>query len=161
MRGLLEAPEPIETDILKRRIEDLEQELQNERLKAQEERARSSGALKSLARLRSQLQPLYGALRAVFGELDSVGIEPNGNTPETSSGPLDAARYAPWKEKYRGHTASAIDILVKYEAGLSRKQLASFLRVEPGSGTMSQIIFKLNKAELIVKDGNLLRLKRL
>lgn len=106
---------------------------------------------------RDRLGNLLHGLRAVFGG----NGESTPSQSSSSSGPLDPSRYAPWKEKFRGQTASAIDILVKYEAGLTRKQLASFLRVEPGSGTMSQIIFKLNKAELIVKDGNLLRLKRL
>lgn len=119
-------------------------------------RAEFGNFKESYERDRNQLASLLHGLRAVFGGSGEMPA-----SSPSSTGPLDPSRYAPWKEKFRGQTASAIDILVKYEAGLTRKQLASFLRVEPGSGTMSQIIFKLNKAELIVKDGNLLRLKRL
>jgi hypothetical protein len=86
---------------------------------------------------------------------------PGGAVSAPSNSPLDSSRYEPWKQKFPGQTATAINILAKYEAGLTRKQLAGFLRVEPGSGTMSQIIFKLNKAELIEKDGNIIRLRRI
>jgi hypothetical protein len=116
--------------------------------------------LPQMARLRSQVQPWYSALRALMGDLDAAGVEETSSSP-SASGPLDAARYLPWKNKYPGQTASAIDILCKYEAGLTRKQLAGFLGIEAGSGSMSQIIFKLNKAELIHKDGTNIRLKRL
>ena len=91
--------------------------------------------------------------------MDAAGVQSGESA--VSGGPLDPLRYAPWKEKFRGQTADAIDILIKYEGGLTRKQLAGYLRVEPGSGTMSQVIFKLNKADLIMKDGNLIRLRRL
>jgi hypothetical protein len=143
-----------------RTIAELEHDLEIEREKVREARAQMAASAKALARLRSQLQPWYAALRSLFGELDAAGVDA-GATSTSSSGPLDAARYAPWKEKYRGQTADAIDILVKYEAGLSRKQLASFLKINSGSGSMSQIIFKLNKADLIEKDGSLIRLRRI
>ena len=107
---------------------------------------------------RSQLGAMLHGLRAV---LNGAVEAPASYASPSASGPLDPSRYAPWKQKFPGQTAAAIDILVKYESGLTRKQLASFLKVEPGSGTMSQIIFKLNKAELITKDGNVIRLKRL
>jgi hypothetical protein len=106
---------------------------------------------------RNKIGTILHALRSIFsGNADSVSTSsPSGGAP------LDASRYEPWKQKFPGRTASAIDLLVKYETGLSRKQLASFLRVDSGSGSMSQVIFKLNKAGLISKEGNLIRLKKL
>jgi hypothetical protein len=154
-----------ETDpeLLQRRIHRLEGELEDARAALREEREKTSAIVRAHAALQRALHPFYDGLRMVYGHLDTSagpGTASDGGS-SSPSGPLDGNRYQPWKDKFRGQTAEAIDILVKYEAGLSRKQLASFLRVEPGSGTMSQVIFKLNKAELIVKDGNLIRLKRI
>lgn len=142
LNGPIDAVHVDENASLREELDDLREEFEAFRSEVREERRQLAGILQSG--------------RVVFGG--------NGEMPASSpssTGPLDPSRYAPWKEKFRGQTAAAIDILVKYEAGLTRKQLASFLRVEPGSGTMSQIIFKLNKAELVIKDGNVLRLKRL
>jgi FtsZ-binding cell division protein ZapB len=147
-------------DELQRQIDNLKQDLEDARAATQRARDQSAAANRALTNIRKQFEPWYRALRALFGELDAAGI---GATSENgaSNSPLDSSRYQPWKDKFPGQAATAIDILAKYEAGLTRKQLAGFLRVEPGSGTMSQIIFKLNKAELIDKDGNIIRLRRL
>jgi len=145
-RPLLDGPihaEPVdELATLREEVSDLRAELED--LKSAYEQDRN------------RLGNLLHGLRAMFG-----GETVPSSAPSSGSGPLDPSRYAPWKEKFRGQTSNAIDILVKYEAGLSRKQLAAFLRVQPGSGSMAQIIFKLNSAGLIVKDGELIRLKRL
>lgn len=135
-------------DVLDRKIREKKAELED-----------INAAGKAIA---SRLYNAYLALQAFFEIHDApVGASAPANPTNSSTGPLDISRYAPWKNKYPGQTAQAIDILVKYEAGLSRKQLAGFLGIASGSGSMSQIIFKLNKADLIIKDGDLIRLKRL
>jgi hypothetical protein len=141
---------------LRGQVEDLRSSLHEEKT-----RARAAEAI--LENTKNALRPLYKfykGLGEIFGEIDISAMNFESSSAP-SNGPLNADRYQPWKDKFPGQTASAIDILAKYEAGLTRKQLAGFLKVEPGSGTMSQIIFKLNKAELIHKDGNTIRLKRI
>ena len=139
-------------------IEQLEEDNEGLREQVRELKEKLLSVSRGQVRLKQTLAPLHDALKMIFGELKDV--EANEPSVSSSTGPLESSRYEPWRQKFRGQTANAIDILVKYEAGLTRKQLASFLKVEPGSGTMSQIIFKLNKAELIHKDGNILRLRR-
>ena len=142
------------------RISQLEEEIEDLREQLRESKDKLAAVSRGQARLKQTLAPLYSALQMIFGELKGVEASesPSSTTP---GGPLDSSRYEPWRQKFRGQIANAIDILVKYEAGLTRRQLAGFLKVEPGSGTMSQIIFKLNKAELIEKDGSNIRLRRI
>ncbi|MGA3168350.1 MAG: hypothetical protein ABSF14_19790 [Terriglobia bacterium] len=151
-----EGPDP---SLLQRKIERLEGDLEDAREELAETKEQLAAVSRGQAKLKQALQPVYDGLRMIFGELKNVAAD--NVSPSQSSGPLDSSRYEPWRQKFRGQTANAIDVLVKYEAGLTRRQLAGFLRVEPGSGTMSQIIFKLNKAELIEKDGSNIRLKKL
>src|SRR6266849_3374332 len=118
MHKLLEMGEPDQLQLLRQRVEELESELEIQREKVQEARSQSSNAARALSRLRTQLQPWYSALRGIMGELDTAGVQSGSeDSPASSGGPLDPSRYAPWKEKFRGQTATAIDILVKYEVG--------------------------------------------
>src|SRR5579859_6937738 len=113
---LLEMGEPSEAQVLRNRVDELQAQLAEARKHAneavQDARQQAMAANRALAKLRQHLQPLYSALREVFGEVDAARIEVSGESPSAStSGPLDPARYAAWKEKYPGQTASAIDIL--------------------------------------------------
>lgn len=164
MHKLLEMGDPSELQLLRQRVEELEEEAEQLRGDLERERSKSVVVKRAMTTLRGTLQPLYNGLRMVFGELDAAGIASEGTVgteSQSSSAPLDESRYAPWKTKFPGKTAEMIDALVRYEAGLTRKQLAGFVKIDPGSGSMSQCIFKLNKAGLIEKNGNLIRLRKL
>lgn len=146
-----EVVEPPDKDVLNMELDRLEAKIVTARAELKQLELMQQVAA-------AKMRALYIALHGFYGEEPSIGAP---GPSQNAGGPLNAERYQPWKNKFPGQTASAIDLLVRYEAGLTRKQLAGFLGVESGSGTMSQIIFKLNKAELIDKDGNLIRLKRL
>lgn len=158
MLRLLESPEPSETDVLKQRIEELESQLQDAEQRVREAQQKGLVASRATVEIRRQLSPLYSAMKALFGELDSFSEA----APEQSaSGPLSADRYAPWKAKFRGKAADMIDALMKYEGGLNRRQLAKLSGMAYPSGGFNDNIFKLHNAGLIEKNGDIIRLKRL
>jgi hypothetical protein len=148
-----------EASVLRHKVARLEGDLQDMRDALFAEREKNSATNRALARLRTQLQPLYDAFRGIFGELEIAGAA-TAAAADPSNGPLDPALWAPWKEKFRGKCAEMIDALLKYENGLTRAQLMRFTGQQSG-GAFTQNIFKLNSANLIEKDGDTIRLRRL
>jgi hypothetical protein len=131
-----------------RRIADLEDELRLERMKtAQFE--------KGLHQLRTVLNPLYTALGHVYGEIDSLGVNPS---PANAPDGRIAAVWDNWKRKLGGHTAKAIDALLLHGA-MNQTQL----RIQLGcaTGTVTNVVSALNKAGLINKADGKISLKNL
>lgn len=117
--------------------------------------ARSESA-RALSALRKQLSPLYLALQGVFGELDRAGVEDSAASPTTN--PRTDAIWASWKSKFPGKPAMIIDAL-----RLHREMNTSQIAIAIGSsrGNVPPMIFKLNKAGLLQKNGNMFSLKEL
>lgn len=155
----------VEQDPRDARIEDLEDEVTNlrsalsranvETVRAREDAGRALGAL------RRQLSPLYRALQAVFGELDAAGVdEPAAGGPvgPGTGNPRTAAVWEAWKQKLPPACGKVIDALLTHSE-LNQAQIKVAARL--GTSTVSDVVYKLNKAGLINKAGGRVSLKSL
>ena len=142
----LVAPEPSETDILKQRIEELEQELE----KANEKHERE--VTERLAHLRKmpEVQKLYSMLRLLF---DGASVQATAS-PSNSTDSL--GRWEKMKQKLGGKQAEIIQALLDHGPA-TRSQL----RVITGSGmsTVDAVTAKLRDMGLIVKVGDSWKLR--
>jgi hypothetical protein len=111
-------------------------------------------AASALGALRKQLSPLYRALQAVFGELDAAGVEDQTTGPSTS--PRVSAVWEAWKQKLSPACGKIIDALLTHSE-LNSAQLKVACRL--GTSTVSDSIYKLNKAGLINKNAGRFSLK--
>lgn len=103
--------------------------------------------------LRAVLTPLYKALQHIFGEIEEMGI---GNA--SSVAPKHAAIWEDWKQKMPGNPAKAIDALLLHGA-MTQTQLR--IHVGCATGSVSDLVYKLNKAGIINKNGGKISLKEL
>jgi chromosome segregation ATPase len=154
---LLETSLPDERDS---RIDELKAELRTAQRRAgdaerEAERARED-ATRALGALRAQLSPLYRALQAVFGELDTVTSDmPQVDRPSTNrTSPVWDA----WKSKLPPSCGKIIDALLIH-GELNGQQIR--VAAQMGKDTMYGAITKLNKAGVLTKNGGRFRLKEL
>jgi hypothetical protein len=136
-------------DGLRRRVAQLEEELQAERSKAN---SIDAGA----QQLRGVLNPLYNALRRVYGQMDEMGI---GQAELNHSNPKANLVWEDWKKKLGGAAARIIDIL-HLHGQLDQTQI----RIHLGTNriqTVYDAVSKLNKAGIINKNGGRISLKEL
>ena len=111
----------------------------------------------ALGKLRKWLAPQFEALKAVFGEMDAVLPTETASASPQADGRTKAV-WDSWKGKLGGSCARVIDALLLHPnvnttqlaiaAGMSRKSIPN-------------IIFKLNQAGLINKNGGRFSLKEL
>lgn len=146
--------EPSELELLRRRVEELEDELRLERLKVEEVRQRSVASGRALTRLRSQLQPWYAALRTVFGELDEAGIEAS---EQVSASTGLSAKWEMMKAKLGGRQAEFIDLLKHGEMTAAQLRAAAHCDIR----TAYSVIEKMKNAGLLNKNGGKFSLKEL
>lgn len=141
------------------KIADLELyvvQLQGEVSRAQREAAQARReTAAALAALRRQLSPLYKALQAVFGELDAAGVDES-DAP-TQQGQTSAV-WESWKARLPGGPAKIIDALLVHRE-MNTQQLAIATGVHRNS--IPAMIYKLNKAGVINKNGGRFSLKTL
>jgi len=152
-------PQAAELDALRRENGRLKREVQDAKTEAA--RARED-ANRALSRLRTQLSPLYRALQSVFGDLDAAGVEdrPTAGAPDVPgvSTPRTSAVWDAWKQRLPPAVGKVIDaLLVHGELNQSQIKVAAQL----GTSTVSDCIYKLNKAGLINKNGGRVSLKAL
>jgi hypothetical protein len=114
-------------------------------------------AERALANLRRQLSPLYRALQDVFGELDAAGVEETGSSTLAAS-PRTSAVWESWKSRMPGGPAKIIDALLLHSE-MNTQQLAIATGVHRNS--IPAMIYKLNKAGLLNKNGGRFSLKTL
>lgn len=109
----------------------------------------------AIARLRAQLSPLYSALHGVFGEMDAIGDAPD-------VAPLIDGRkkavWESWKSKLGGSTAKVIDALLLH-GEMNTQQVAIAIGLH--RTTIPALIYKLNQAGLLNKNGGKFSLKEL
>lgn len=141
---------------LRREIAGLEQELAAAKADAQAAKQAAADSVHAIRALRKQLEPMYGALRMVFGELLRVdaGATAQNHQPESGRDP----RWDSWKTKLPGRPAEFIDLLLEHRE-MTGRQLAAAARCDPR--TVTRAIFSLNKAQLINKNGGKFSLKEL
>jgi chromosome segregation ATPase len=131
-----------ELRVVRQSLADAERELA--RARAESERA--------LSALRKQLSPLYRALQAVFGELDSIPQDEREDTDRAS--PVWEA----WKSKLSPACGKVIDALLIHKE-LNGQQIC--VAAQMGKNTMYDVITRLNKAGVLVKNGGRFSLKKL
>lgn len=140
-----------------------EQELREERDALREElrRVRADlaearrGTAHALGALRKQLNPLYRALQSVFGELDAVGLD---DSQPAAMPSRTSAVWENWKSRMPGRPAQIIDALLLHGA-MNSTQIAIAIGIHRNN--VPPLIFKLNKAGLIDKNGTKYSLKQL
>ena len=141
-------------DALIEQLQEEVAELKRELRVAQAETAqakRAGGA--AVSALRHQLEPFYRALKSLFGELDKfevVDVSPEGT--KTS------AVWEAWKSRLGRTAAKCIDALLTHRE-LNTQQLA--IAAGLNRNTIPNIIYALNKAGLINKNGGRFSLKEL
>jgi hypothetical protein len=145
------------------RIAELEDELRDVRNEVA--RANSAAlqakrdATRALGTLRRQLGPLYRALQDVFGELDAAGIEDSAPSASSTTGNTrTSAVWESWKSRLPGGPAKIIDALMLH-GEMNTQQLAIATGVHRNS--IPAMIYKLNKAGLLNKNGGRFSLKPL
>lgn len=143
-------------------IESLQRELyaRNRQLAESEEalrqeRAKNASIERGVQRLREVLGPLFDGLKLIHGEMDAMGIE---GSSASSVDPRKAAVWEDWKRKLGGQAAKAIDALLLHGA-LTQSQIR--LHVGCATGSTAGIVYQLNKAGIINKNGGKISLKDL
>ena len=142
-----------EIDALREQVATLEVELENARREVTQTRKEN---VRAIASLRRHLSPLYQALQAVFGELDTIGGVDEPTTQ--ASNPRVNAVWQSWKSKLGGSCAKLIDALLLH-GEMNTQQLA--IAVGLHRTTIPALIYKLNQAGLINKSGGKFSLKSL
>lgn len=137
----------------------LQRDAEDARREAQ--RAREDAA-RALGMLRTQLGPLYRALQAVFGELDAAGVPETAPISATASpdqpNPRASAVWEAWKKRLGGQCAQVIDALLIHSE-MNTTQLA--IAIGTRRQNIPNLIYKLNQAGLINKNGGKFSLKQL
>lgn len=114
--------------------------------------------------LRQQLSPLYRALQAVFGELDAAGVTDSAapaaaaGVPQAGPDARVTAVWESWKSRLPPACGKIIDALLLHNE-LTQAQLKVAAKL--GTSTVSDAVWKLNKAGLINKNGRRVSLKQL
>lgn len=109
----------------------------------------------SISNLQQALLPTYRGMQKLFGEIeDAIGSDPApvGTVPGQSLSVWEAA-----KRQFPGKAAEFIDLLMTRP--MNTTQLATTARCAPR--TVTKVIFTLNKAGLIEKNGGVFSLKQI
>lgn len=152
LEGAIEQDEYPAEDAQRDEIRELRAELSRARADAAKSKHEATHALSAL---RKQLNPLYRALQAVYGEMDAIGVEEGAATAPTSR---MSAVWENWKSKMPGRPAQIIDALMLHGA-MNSTQIAIAIGIHRNN--VPQLIFRLNKAGLIDKNGTKYSLKQL
>ena len=153
---------------LREEVERLEQEnrkLRNDLIKA---RADSEASIAAITALRSNLGPLYRALRGVFGEINLVVPEDAplpqyGTAGATNGRPVDddamrsLDKWEGVKQRLGGKDAELIDILLTC-GPKTNTQLAPMLKMHYSNAT--KVTKRLSSLGFIVKQGDAWALKK-
>ncbi len=113
-------------------------------------------ASRAVSALRKQLSPLYRALQQVFGELEAVGADDLGAA--FVSDPRVTAIWQSWKSRLGPQCGKVIDALL-LQPEMNTTQLA--IAIGTSRRNMPNLIFKLNQAGLLNKNGGRFSLKQL
>jgi hypothetical protein len=143
---------PQEVEVLRRKVARLEEDLEHSQAALADAREQSAASVRACTALRRQLEPLYQAMRMIFGELDAV----SGVAPEEH--PRTSAVWESWKQRLGGRKADFIDLLLVHGA-MSHKQLAAANHC--AYQTSVDTIVAMNKAGIISKNGGKFSLKEL
>jgi hypothetical protein len=118
------------------------------------EQGRVNAVEAGVRELRESLNPLYRALRQVFGEIEAMGVAEVGRGSEAN--PRNSAAWEQWKQRLGGATARAIDALMVH-GEMNQTQLRIILGC--ATRTVTNVVAALNQAKLIDKNGGKISLK--
>lgn len=113
----------------------------------------------SVMKLRKQLEPLYNALKSIWGELEEISPADATASPQAPQAGKSAAVWEAWKGRLGATVAKGIDALMIH-GELNTQQLAIATGLNRNTIT-NTVILKLNKAGLINKVGGRFSLKQL
>jgi len=150
LRG--EVVDPVDSDLLRRRIQRLESELRDAQKEARDARAEVRQVRESLDAIERYLEPFYRGLRGLFEKFEaaSVGAE----SPSTGQ---SNAKWESWKQRLPGKAAEFIDLLLLHgEMSAANLKAAAHC----SSDTVYQTIYKLNSAGILTKNGGRFSLKQ-
>ena len=160
LEGIVEVADP--------RIAELEAEVRQTRRELADARVEASrvreDAERALSMLRRQLSPLYRALQAVFGELDAAGVIDDGGglhgaaSQAPSVDARTAAIWMSWKGRLGPQCGKVIDALL-LQPEMNTTQLA--IAIGTRRQNIPGLIYKLNQAGLLNKNGGKFSLKQL
>lgn len=156
-------PRDDKIDGLERQVAKLRGELSDARHELARVREDSNRAMTGV---RQQLSPLFRALQRLFGELDDAGVAdvaPSvsasaASQPTPAANDRTAAIWDSWKARLPGGPAKIIDALM-LQSDMNTQQLAIATGVHRNS--IPAMIYKLNKAGLLNKNGGRFSLKQL
>jgi len=150
---------------LRREKQLLEDQLRANRAALEDERAEREKLQRAIVVLRRQLSPLHHALRAVFGEIELVGImeevpfaAPGAAAP--SSAPADNGRWSAIKQRLTKKQQELIDVLL-LQGRMNRMQLAKAIKSDYTFCRKSVVAPLLAQGLLIEGGDGLLELKQL
>lgn len=125
---------------------------ENERLKK-----RLAIADAPVARLRERLEPFYTLLQAIYGDIEEIGPS-EGAAGNGTSANVHSPIWNSWKNKLGPQCAKVIDVLLTHRE-MNTTQLA--IAVGTRRQNIPNLIYKLNQAGLINKNGGRFSLKDL
>jgi hypothetical protein len=142
---------------LRREIAGLEQELQQTKETANKAKRAAEDSIQAIRALRSQLQPLYTALKMIFGEIARVETGTIGNTPGfTGPGGLNP-KWEMLKTRLGGRQAEFIDLMQHGEMTAAQLRAAAHCDIRTAYATIE----KMKAAGLLNKNGGKFSLKEL
>jgi hypothetical protein len=154
LEGEVADPDDTRLDDLETENRDLRRQLARAEQAATDARVATTQALSALRR---QLSPLYRALQAVFGELDAAGVDDVAGSTGAAQTPASKV-WESWKAKLGGQCAKVIDVLLTH-GEMNTTQLA--IAIGTRRQNIPNLIYKLNQAGLINKNGGRFSLKPL
>lgn len=139
-----------ETRQLREQLEDKEDELRRERRK-------TATMEQGIARLREALTPVYSGLQMIFGEIEATGVSSTGSAAGSPDSRVTAV-WESWKQRLGEGPSRVIDALL-----LHREMNTPQLAIATGYHRTSipAMIYKLNKAGLLNKNGGRFSLKEI
>lgn len=152
--------------LLQRENNELRAELANARAELAQRKLEAAASLnghmhmsRSVEALQKQLSPLYRAMQAVFGDIESaIGTAADSAPSAPQVSPNVSFVWAAWKVKFPGVGSKIIDALLVH-GEMSTTQLK--IVCQAGTSTITNGVSKLNGAGLINKNGGRFSLKQL
>lgn len=141
-------PDP-ELERLRREVDRLKHEL----IAANKHNTQLQNRLAGIGNLQRQLQPLYVALKMIFGEIQQFDVEESGGSP-ASGGKWDVI-----KQRLAPRLREAVDILL-LQGPMRRTQLASAMKMDY-SNCIKNVVGILLRQGLMIENGKELALKNL
>lgn len=115
-------------------------------------------AVRAVSALRGQLSGLYGAMKILFGEMDSIAPDGAGAGPQQELRNPKREVWELWKQKMGEQCSRIIDALLDHGT-MTRSQLIIATRIS--SGNIAKPISRLYTANLINKNGDGISLKQI